>query len=379
MPDPLRILWWSDTYWPAIGGIEVLASHLVPGLALRGFQMRVATSHNGGLALPDIENHDGIGIHRFRFHEALTTRRKDLWSEVLANVMRMKSEFRPDVVHLTFPSPSGIFHLLSDKAWKAPTITAIHTAFPPRSQSAESLAHRMLVASSLVTANSHAMLVQAVEIAPEIETRASVIYNGVPRPQREPSPLPFNPPIIACIARLVGKKGVDVALRAHAITRERFPDVRMIVAGDGPERQQLEALALDLGLAGCVTFMGWVEPAEIPEVIDSVTLLVVPSRTAEPFGIVAVEAMQMSRPVICTNQGGLPEVVEADKTGFVVPADDPQALADAILRLLENPTLARELGEAGRVRAGNCFAIERCIDAHEMLYRTAVRAAPARQ
>ena len=125
----------------------------------------------------------------------------------------------------------------------------------------------------------------------------------------------------------------------------------------------------DLCLGDNVTFTGWVQPAAIPELIDSATLLVVPSRTTEPFGLVAVEAMQMSRPVICTNQGGLPEVVEAGKTGFVVAADDTSALADAMIRLLENPTLARQLGEAGRIRADDCFSIERCIDAYELLYR----------
>ena len=379
MPDRTRVLWWSDTYWPAIGGMEVLASNLVTGLALRGFHMIVATSHNSESSLPDSENHDGIEIHRFRFHEALTTRRMDLWSNVLARVSRMKSEFRPDVVHLNFPSPSGIFHLLTERAWTTPTVAAIHTAFPASSQSADSLTHRILAASSFVTANSRAMLLHATAIAPEIETRSSVIYNGVPRPRHEASALPFHPPVIACIARLVEKKGVDVALRALALVKDRFPEVRMIVAGDGPERQKLEALARDLCPGDSVTFTGWVQPAAIPELIDSATLLVVPSRTTEPFGMVAVEAMQMSRPVICTNQGGLPEVVEAGKTGFVVAADDAPALADAMIRVLQNPTLARQLGQAGRIRADDCFSIERCIDAYELLYRRSAGDAAALQ
>src|SRR5665647_1647595 len=246
MPDRTRVIWWSDTYWPAIGGIEVLASHLVPALADRGFHIIVATSHHAEFSLPDSETHDGIQIHRFRFHEALRTRRKDLWAEVLDRVGQMKSEFRPDIVHLNFPSPSGIFHLLSEKVWKAPTIAAIHTAFPATAQSADTLTHRMLAASEFVTVNSKAMLRQAVTIAPEIEDRSSVIYNGVPRLPVEPSRLPFDPPVIACIARLVEKKGVDVALRALAIVKERTPEVRMIVAGDGPELQKLQDLVHDL-------------------------------------------------------------------------------------------------------------------------------------
>jgi len=375
MPEQTRVMWWSDTHWPAIGGIEVLASHLLPGLADRGFQVIVVTSHLGESPLPDSEIHERIRIHRFPFHEALTTRRKDLWSDVLAKVSRLKSEFRPDLVHINFPSPSGIFHLLSRKAWEAPTIAAVHTAFPAGSQSSDTLTHRILSASSFVTANSRAMLRQALAIAPEIESRSSMIYNGVPRPRREASPLPFDPPVIACIARLVEKKGVDLALTAFATVRERIPDIRMIVAGDGPERRKLHDQALDLSLGDSVTFMGWVQQRDIPDVLDSATLLVVPSRTTEPFGIVAAEAMQMSRPVVCTDQGGLPEIVDDGSTGLVVRAGDAEALAGAIIRVLEDPTLASRLGQAGRVRAGSCFSMERCVAAHEQVYRSVLRVA----
>jgi glycosyltransferase involved in cell wall biosynthesis len=287
----------------------------------------------------------------------------------MAGIHGLKSEFQPDVVHLNFPSPSCMFHLLTEKAWRAPTIAAIHSAFPPQARTLETLTRRMLGASAWVTANSQATLRDALSFAPEITQRASVVYNGLPGPQCEPSPLSFDPPVIACVARLVEGKGIDIALRALAIARRRIPGVKMLIAGDGPEADKLHALAHEIEVSDSVEFMGWVDPAAIAKVIDSATLVLVPSRHAESFGIVAVEAMQMARPVIVTDRGGLPEVVDDGETGFVVPADDADALAQAASRILENPPLARKLGEAGKTRAEKCFGIERCTDEHEALYR----------
>lgn len=363
-----RILWWSDTYWPHIGGIELLGAHLLPRLIERGFEVVVLTSQRGQ-TLPNQEVHDNVSIRRLPLHEALQANRTDLWAHVIAGIRQLKSELRPDVVHLNFPSPSCIFHLLTEKAWRAPTLVAIRTAFPPQARASDTLTHRMLGSSAWVTANSQAMLRDAWSIAPEIRERSSVIYNGLPTLQCEPSPLLFNPPVIVCVARLVEKKGIDIALRAFAIVKQRIPGVRMIVAGDGPEAAKLHALAHEIGVTDSVEFKGWVEPAAIAGVIDCATLVLVPSRSTEPFGIVAVEAMQMARPVIVTDQGGLPEVVDDGKTGFVVAADDSDALARVAILILENPTLAQRLGEAGKRRAETCFSIDRYTDEHEALYR----------
>ncbi len=369
MADKIRVLLWSDAYWPAIGGIEVLTSNLVPALVRRGFEFLVVTSHNGDSSLPDFEIHDGIPIHRFRFHEALSLRRADVWSGALSGVKRMKSEFRPHLVHLNFPAPSGLFHLMSERVWSAPTIASIHTAFPPGTGSSDTLTHRILTAGVFITANSEAMLRQARLLAPEINERSMVIYNGVAASTIQPTELPFDPPVVLCIARLVAKKGVDVALHAFTRVQARLPEARMIVAGDGPERQSLEHFAAELRIADRVEFRGWVQPLDIPAAINSATLLVVPSRSIEPFGIVAVEAMHMARPVICTDQGGLPEIVEDARTGFTVPVNDPDALAERMLTVLGDSLLARRLGHAGRKRAAENFTIEKCADAHERLYR----------
>jgi glycosyltransferase involved in cell wall biosynthesis len=254
----------------------------------------------------------------------------------------------------------------------APTLAAVRTALPAGHAGPETLVGKMLRASSWITANSKCMLAQVRTAVPEIAWKSSVVYNGLGTPDVEPTSLCFERPVIACVARLVEKKGVDVAVRALAMVRKRIAEASLLIAGDGPERGALEGLAAELGLKRAVSFLGWTAPALVPALMNRACVVVVPSRRLEPFGNVAVEAMMMARPVIVTDQGGLPEVVVHGETGFVVAADDPAALAEAAVRLLGNPSLARRLGQAGRERALQLFSLDRYAQEYEVLYRQIV-------
>jgi glycogen(starch) synthase len=142
----------------------------------------------------------------------------------------------------------------------------------------------------------------------------------------------------------------------------------MVVAGDGPCRQELENLASDLGIFGAVTFRGWISPDDVAREINDSTVVVMPSRFGEAFGLVALEAAQMARPVIASRVGGLPEVVWDERTGLLVEPDTPSALADAMLRVLEDRDLAARLGRSGREHAAR-FTIDRYTDEYDSLYR----------
>jgi glycogen(starch) synthase len=106
--------------------------------------------------------------------------------------------------------------------------------------------------------------------------------------------------------------------------------------------------------------------------MNSATLALVPSRWREAFGLVALQAMQMARPVVASDMGGLPEVVAHGETGLVVPKEDPAAVAQAVVQLLENRRLAEEMGAAGRRRAEKLFSFDRYVQEYESLYRKLV-------
>jgi glycosyltransferase involved in cell wall biosynthesis len=173
--------------------------------------------------------------------------------------------------------------------------------------------------------------------------------------------------IFAC-RQLFPRKGIRFLLEAAAQLKPRFPDLKVVLAGDGFERPELAHLAADLGIGADVTFLGWVPNADLPPYYRAAAVSVIPS-LEEGFGIPAAEAMGCEVAVVASDAGGLPEVVEHGVTGLVVPRGDSTALAQAIGALLTDPERRRAMGLAGRERALRLFDWDRSAEQFEQLYR----------
>jgi glycosyltransferase involved in cell wall biosynthesis len=156
------------------------------------------------------------------------------------------------------------------------------------------------------------------------------------------------------VGRLRIRKGVEVLLAALATLRQRFPGVRLLVAGDGEHREALEAKAGALGLGTAVAFLGRADAARVRGLLNGARALVVPS-TYEGMPLVVLEAMAAGLPVVGSRVSGIPEVVVDGETGWLVPPEDPAALAAALAAALVNPAEASRRGEAGRRRAAERF------------------------
>ena len=136
------------------------------------------------------------------------------------------------------------------------------------------------------------------------------------------------------------------ALRAFAIVRQQVPAARMTIAGSGPERQSLAHLAHTLGITDVVTFSGRLENEHMAALYHSAQIVVNPS-LADNMPISVLEALASGVPVVSTDVGGVPYLVTHEKTALLVPAQNPDAMAHALLRLLEDAALAQRLSEAG--------------------------------
>ena len=181
-----------------------------------------------------------------------------------------------------------------------------------------------------------------------------------------------NEVLIGTFTRLVWYKGLEELLKAAALVVKSHPSARFLVVGDGPLRQPLEEKARVLGLNGTVRFLGSVPDAS-SSLLPHFDLFVLPS-LKEGMSNSLLEAMAAGKPVVATRVGGNPEVVIDGKTGFLVPPKDPEALAGAILRLLADQELARNLGEAGRSRVESEFTLEKMVARLEALYDTLLAA-----
>ena len=366
----MRVLFWSEGFWPIIGGVEVLSTALLRALRARGHEFIVVTIERG-FDLPDIGHYDGIPVYRFPFMTAFADANVAQMAEVRQRVARLKRSFAPNLIHLQMLpySLSGFFHLLTVNVHPSPLLLTLHGTVAHLVAGHETLMGQILRSAACVTANSEAVLIEARRLMPEITPYSRLIHNALPIPTLAPEPLPSGTPTVLCLGRVGHEKGFDLALSALAAIVERHPQVEMVIAGDGPARPELERQAAALGLADRVAFIGWVAPAQVPALLNTATVVVMPSRS-EGFGLVALEAALMARPVVATRVGGLPEVVVHEQTGLLVEPDDFAALAAALASLLAHPAVAARLGRAARERAQAVFIWDRCVDAYDTLYRT---------
>jgi glycosyltransferase involved in cell wall biosynthesis len=208
----------------------------------------------------------------------------------------------------------------------------------------------------------------------------SLIHNGVDLERydhqgpcctlRDEYDLPAEGPIVGVVARLEPEKGHPTLLEAWRTIAAAVPDATLLVVGEGSQRAALEALAADLGVADRVVFTG--RRDDVPAVTAALDVAVLPSYR-EALGLTVLEAMALSRPVVASNVGGIPEMIEDGVTGLLVPPRDAGALAAAILRLLRDHPLADTLGRAGHDLVHESFCIELMVAAVEQIYDDGAR------
>jgi glycosyltransferase involved in cell wall biosynthesis len=187
----------------------------------------------------------------------------------------------------------------------------------------------------------------------------TVVHYGIDSGS-EPPPPP-SAPRLAAVGRLIPIKGFDVLLQAFERARADVPALTLEIAGAGPLEEELRAVAPD-----GVTLLGRVTP--IAEVYERNAIVVVPSR-GEGFGMVALEAAERGRAAIVSDVGGLPEIVEDGRTGVVVSAEDPGALAESIVALVREPSRVAAFGAAARQRALDQFTSSAATEGVARVYR----------
>lgn len=180
-------------------------------------------------------------------------------------------------------------------------------------------------------------------------------------------------PVIITVSRLVSKNGVDVLIRAFARIHNGVSETRLSIVGDGQERGALERLAESIGIRDAVTFHGAHPPERVREFLHKADVFVRPSRS-EGMGNAFVEALAAGLPVIGTLVGGIPDIIDQGVTGLMVPPDDPEALAQAMRSLLDDPALGRRMAERGRRMVGERFSWETIAHSYRTIFELVARA-----
>lgn len=370
----MKILLVVSSYAPNVGGLQSVTRQLAKELRSRGHEVLVITNRYPR-TLTAREMLDGVQVIRWHFLAPqlrfLLNLRFDLFVAgflylplTLARlVLRLRAE-RPDVVNLHFVGAPALFVVLARWLTSFRLVVSLHgddvEGLPGRGRFDRRVFRSLMRRADAVTACSRYLLAKASDFESSIAKKGRVVYNGM-EPLAELSRRE-EPGGMVAVGRMFPKKGFDVLLQAQAQSKSK---PRLSLIGDGPEREALERLARSLGLNGEVRFSGQQDRARVLEEMAAADLVVIPSRQ-EPFGMVALEAMALGKPVVASRVGGLPEVLDGADALLVEP-DAPAELAAAIETARERLRNTPEFGARNRELAAR-FSTQRMTDGYLEAY-----------
>lgn len=365
----MKILVYAPLFWPETGGIETISAQLITALAARGHQFVVITAQ-GRQPLPEQMAYAGMPVYRFPMLEALNRKNVRQLVTIQREIAALKQTFQPDLVHLHLggPTPIAYFHLQTAHLAPAPTLVTVHNCFTAFTGGAETVLGNCLRSAAWIVASSVTMLDDLLTVAPEVAAHAANLRYCLPLPATLPSPLDLAAPRLLYLGRLTPEKGVDIALAAFQQLAADDPRLTLQIAGEGPARAALAAQATEYGLTERVHFLGNQPWDGVNALLNQATLVLMPSRWREPFGLVALEAAQMARPVVASHVGGLSEIIVHEQTGLLVEPENAPALAAGIAALLEQPARLQQMGQAARDHVLTHFVWEIYVDAYAQLY-----------
>jgi glycogen(starch) synthase len=354
-----RVALVSSSYAPYMGGVEEHVRRVAHELRDNGLDVEVWTVDRGeSLGVVDDE---GVTVRylptplpaaspaaAFRFLRAAPS----AWRRWAA----ARRTFAPDLLHVHCFGPNGVYALVLHRRFRTPLIVTSHGevvaddhAVFARSRTLRTALRRALASATVVTAPSEFVLDDLRRNHGLVG--GMVVPNGVALDLRDDAADGHRAPAgryLLGVGRLGRMKGFDLLIDAFA-SAEVARDVRLVIVGDGPERDRLRQEADRLDLGDRVQFAGRMDSEGVAHAMSNALAVVVPSRV-EAFGIVALEAWRSGRALVMTNRGGAPGFVRDGIDGILVDPEDRDALAGALSRVSSDEALRSRLGAAGRSR-----------------------------
>lgn len=377
MADPTahRVALITSSFAPHFGGVEEHVAQVARHLHARGHMVEVWTVDRGSAPQHPFLAADGTEIPVRYLRTPLPARSLPAmmqfatrWPSAWIAWRRAHRQLRPDVMHVHCFGPNGVYADALHRRHGTPLVITSHgetmaddNGVYVRSALLRSRLRRALASADAVTAPSEFVLVDL--RAKYGLARGEVVPNGVDL-DVVPATVSLGDAYLFAVGRLGAAKGFDLLIDAFA--RARPDGVILLIGGDGPERESLEQRAAQAGLAGVVSFLGRLSPAEVDAYMRAATAVVVPSRS-EAFGIVALEAWRASAPLVMTNRGGASEFVSDGEDGLLVDPMDIRALADVLIRVTSEPNLRAKIGETGHERV-NSFRWQSVAERYVALY-----------
>lgn len=386
----MNIVMVTPTYPPTQGGVQTQVKLLAGTLNMRGHKITIITEREGNM--PDVEIKEGIGI--FRLRGPLV--KLDPWrsySFIQRNINTIKSivkKEKADVIHIHHANRSFAYAYLLKKHLDIPIVSTIHVSWlgdPPyqewRMDIREPIRRGLKLLPGLWFDKRSIISADfVITVSKHFEERCKGI-RGDGRVTAIPNAInlsQFNPDVktnfnllnpdgynILCPARLSPEKGQVYLIKALKIIND-FKNFHVFFMGanNTRERKKIESLALKLKLTDYVHFIPPQPYNQVPFFYNATDLIVLPS-TSESSGLAILENMALGNVVIASNVGGVPELIEHEETGLLVPPKNPKALAETIIKVVEDWELRHKI-KATAIKRARDYDIEKSTDKIENIY-----------
>lgn len=347
------------------GGLEIHLLNLAVQLQERGHRVIIAGQPERFV----LSRARALGLETFE----ATVRRQSDWTDFGRYRDFLRRE-KVDIIHAHTKDDALVPAAAARLAGVPVSVVTWHLPFPFRSRLGGNLIlallHRRMIAISGSVRDRHiengvpARRIEVIYHGTDTEAfRAVTIEADAMRGLLGLAPGDIAVGIVGRVAPEKGHRDLLEALRLMAV---RYPHLRAVIIGDGPDEPYLRQKAREKGIFEKTIFTGFRE--DVKNLINALDIVVVPSVWHEPCSAVIQQAMALSKPVIGSRMGGTPEMVQDGVNGLLIPASDPYALAAALARLADEPDLRRRMGGAGKVCAEEKFTLRRMTDEVESLY-----------
>ncbi len=298
-----------------------------------------------------------------------------LFASLLSKARRLHRTRAVDLIHAHAPLPCGHAAALLSRELGIPHVVTVHgldaystnQAGGYSGQWSKHVSQWVYRSARRVICISEKVREQVLEGA-ATAVNTAVVYNGVDPQTFSPASEPDSPPSILSVGNLIPIKGHMSLLQAMALLRNRYPDLRCEIIGDGPERARLNALVAELNLRDNIRFLGRQNRRQVADAMRRCTLFALPSRY-EGLGCVYLEAMSAEKPVIACRGQGIEEVIQHGINGWLVGTDDAQGLSEAISLLLQSGEVRQQLGRAARLTVLRGFTLVHQAEGLARIYR----------
>lgn len=385
-PRPLRILMVAIRFPEVEGGVDAMVHELIAALGPRA-EVDVFVPGTWDDRRLTTSRHGTVTRHSLRLRMPFDRARPltgfigwlGEFPGTLRALVRLLRDRRYDIVHLHTVTNHAAYFLLAGRLAGVPCVITLHgsdvTAFDRRGADERWMIRRALAGAAAIVAVSGALAMMARTVFALAGTPA-VIRNGIDVQGVEATGAAgaggaaAEAPFVLSAGALDHVKGHDVLIRAWADVAAEFPDVRLVLAGDGDRAHALRGLARELGCAGSIEFRGALPRREVLQLMRRARLFVLPSRS-EGLPLALVEAGAVGCPVVATAVGGIGEIVVNDDCGRLVPPEDPPALAAALRELLAGEALRARLAAALQAHVRERFSSAAMAEGYLRVYRDA--------